>query len=137
MLENFQPEDPSYFGVWLLALIGEDEAGPADGFDFLLCTPRWLADTFETDVQAFGLDGRRLGHNWSSDGQALFGTGIVLVATWSTEAARRAVEEICEAQQGPDWGSVASRIGRLIPWEYDYRYDHHVNTHPTTPFPPT
>jgi hypothetical protein len=30
-------------------------------------------------------------------------------------------------QPGSGLGSVAARIGRLIPWEFDYRYDASVN----------
>jgi hypothetical protein len=35
----------------------------------------------------------------------------------------------------PRWGSVASRIGRLIPWELHYKYDAQVNKHQGLPPP--
>jgi hypothetical protein len=31
---------------------------------------------------------------------------------------------------------LASRIGRQIPWEFDYKYDGHVDEHFGSPFPP-
>ena len=27
------------------------------------------------------------------------------------------------AEIGPDYGTIANRTGRVIPWEYDYRHD--------------
>ena len=46
---------------------------------------------------------------------------------WDETEVRRLLEAICtEVGPGPDWGSVASRIARFIPWEYDYRYDAHT-----------
>jgi hypothetical protein len=45
---------------------------------------------------------------------------------------------VCAAASGgPDWGTVASRIGRAIPWEYDYKYDAHVDERYGEPFPGT
>jgi hypothetical protein len=56
---------------------------------------------------------------------------------WDASAIEQAIQRICEgASPAPDWGTLASRIGRLIPWEYDYRYDDHVNEHFGSPFPP-
>ena len=50
------------------------------------------------------------------------------MARWDSEAFLYAVRAVCtSASPGPDWGTVADRIGRWIPWEYDYRYDEHVN----------
>jgi hypothetical protein len=40
------------------------------------------------------------------------------------------------ASPGPDWGSVAARIGRFIPWEFNYKYDDHIDDHHGDPYPP-
>jgi len=33
-------------------------------------------------------------------------------------------------------GTLASRIGRQIPWEFDYKYDTHQDAQFGSPFPP-
>jgi hypothetical protein len=56
---------------------------------------------------------------------------------WDPDQFLEALTSICkEFSPGPDWGSVASRIGRLIPWEFDYKYDEHVNQSFGEAFPP-
>ncbi len=48
--------------------------------------------------------------------------------TWSRPQFEAAVRRVLAAYSpGPDFASVAARIGRVIPWEYDYRYDREVN----------
>jgi hypothetical protein len=34
-----------------------------------------------------------------------------------------AVDELCATYEADEWGTLANRIGRHIPWEFDYRYD--------------
>ncbi len=44
--------------------------------------------------------------------------------TWSPEAFEAALERLVTAMSpGPDWQTVANRVGRHLPWEYDYKYD--------------
>jgi hypothetical protein len=62
--------------------------------------------------------------------------GLVFLAEWSYEDLWVAIEAVCARHSGPDWGSVASRVGRLVPWEFDYKYDRFVNEHPGPTFPP-
>ena len=58
------------------------------------------------------------------------------MAEWSFRHLREAVERICERHAGPDWGSVASRVGRSLPWEFNYNDDRFVDEHPGPAFPP-
>ena len=54
--------------------------------------------------------------------------GFWFMRRWDRVAFVEALDRVCDAlSPGPDWGSVASRIGRLIPWEFDYKYDESVN----------
>jgi hypothetical protein len=56
------------------------------------------------------------------------GAGMWFMRQWDSSTFLKALDQICEvASPGPDWGSVASRIGRLIPWEFAYKYDEAVN----------
>jgi hypothetical protein len=48
----------------------------------------------------------------------------------------RGVQAPSPAAPGTDWGSVANRIGRMIPWEFAYRYDDHIDRHYGQLFPP-
>ena len=64
------------------------------------------------------------------------GAGTWFMRRWHPEHFEPAVHAICDgAGPGPDWGTVASRVGRLIPWEFDYQYDARVNMQ-LGPFPP-
>jgi len=52
------------------------------------------------------------------------------MTTWVRSDFEQALRAICEqAGPGPDFGTVASRIGRHLPWEFDGRYDERVNDH--------
>ena len=56
---------------------------------------------------------------------------------WDKSDFAAGVRAVCETlSPGPDWGTVAARIGRVIPWEFDYKYDAFVNEHYGEPFPP-
>jgi hypothetical protein len=55
---------------------------------------------------------------------------------WHRTEFESALRLVCEEfSPGPDWGTVASRIGRVIPWEFDYKYDAHVNKNSGLPSP--
>jgi hypothetical protein len=132
-LEDFEPEDPVEFAVRLTVLCRPAESMDSeDAFEVLVCTPSWLASRFRTGSQV-----APPGYPpyWSSDGLAMFGTGMLFVETWSASVVRAAVEGRVSLATGPDWGVVASRLGRTVPWEYDYVYDSFVDEHPGPAFP--
>ncbi|MEO7981286.1 MAG: Imm8 family immunity protein [Sporichthyaceae bacterium] len=130
-----EPEigDPTHFGLNAQVLLGERGRDLSDSFDVLVCSPSWLAHEMaagHTEQFAAELIG-------DMDGSVLPGAGTWLMQHWSMPDFERAVQQICDlCSPGPDWGSVASRISRLIPWEYDYRYDKHVDAHYGETFPP-
>jgi Immunity protein 8 len=129
-LEGLAPEDPARFGVSLAAFIGTDSTGPPDAFDFLVCTPRWLAQRFAEH------DGRSgVAFDVGFNGRVLFGSGLLLVDCRSAPPFGTPLER-CRTATGPDWGVVASRRGRLLVWEYGYRYDDYIDGRPGPPFPP-
>jgi hypothetical protein len=65
------------------------------------------------------------------------GADLWFMQRWDRARFEEALRALCEVYSpGPEWGSVASRIGRLLPWEFEYKYDQHVNVHPGPPFPP-
>jgi hypothetical protein len=46
---------------------------------------------------------------------------------WDPAALRNAITDLCAAHEAADWGTLANRLARTIPWEYDYRYDDFVD----------
>jgi len=123
------PDDAEHFGVRVQAFIGSAESDRSDSFDVLVCSPGWLAeavarpkpDDEDDDPLAFGYR--------SFPRVITIGAQFWVMDRWDEGEVRRLLEAICaEVGPGPDWGSVASRIARFIPWEYDYRYDAHMQT---------
>jgi len=114
-LGSFMPDDPSYFGISVMALVGSTDAPDADSFDFFVCSPSWLAEHFD---EPLGQAPRTA----EPDGLH-FGNRLVLMRRWDYAVLRKAITDLCEAFEAADWGTLASRIARTIPWEYDYRYD--------------
>jgi hypothetical protein len=133
-LEEFVPQDPRHFGAQLQVLIGSEGAKYDDSFDVTICTPSWMAEC----VEAGNWEPFRHGFLRAIPESISPGCGVWFMALWNEQDIRGAVRVICEAfSPGPDWGSVAARIGRVIPWEFDYRYDAHINSHFGEVFPPS
>jgi hypothetical protein len=102
-LEAFRPIDPESFGLFVRALVGPNAGEGEESFDFTVCTPLWL------DAQDF-----EKGFTW--------GRHHLLVKRWDLATVERAIRDICDHAEGPDWPAVAGRIGRYGHWEFeDYR----------------
>lgn len=129
-LDHYRPDDPSHFGIWVQAFIGSTDDDLVDSFDILVCTPGWLAEHF---------DDERLSR-WPFEApDLLFGSRCVFMERWDYEILTSAVKGLCDAHEAADWGTLANRIGRFLPWEFDYRYDRFIDKrHADVPaFPPT
>lgn len=132
-LDGFSPDDPEHFGMNAQVFIGEAGNDLVDSFDITVCTPSWMA----AKVAAGHWDRFRNGALRVLPKSVAVGSGIWFMQRWDRDDFEAAVRAICDVfSPGPDWGTVACRIGRLIPWEFDYRYDEHVNSHSGAPFPP-
>jgi Immunity protein 8 len=131
-LENYRPDDAKKFAVHVMAFIGTGDEY-VGSFDFVACTPSWLAARFPEGDDSVRLVGSSDVH-WVNS--LLIGAGFVFMAEWSYDELTAAVELICSRHAGPDWGAVASRIGRSLPWEFDYKYDRFLDQNPGPAFPP-
>lgn len=130
-MDGFAPPDPAHFGATAQILIGDRNGDLADSFDVTICSPSWVAQALAST------DWSRFPRQRSLPQTVLPGAAIWFMPSWNAAAFRTAVEAVCaDASPGPDWGTVASRIGRSIPWEFDYKYDAHVNGHFGERFPP-
>lgn len=81
-------------------------------------------------AERFSVDqwGSGLAEDVLPGGAALPIQGVWLMRAWSSTAFESAVQRLVTASgPGPDWGTVAARIGRHLPWEYDYRHDNELN----------
>jgi hypothetical protein len=127
-LDSFRPDDPEHFGISIMAFIGSTDDGPADSFDALVCTPSWLAEHFQ--------DPRISRWKFELPG-LMFGSRFIFMERWDYPALLSAVSGLCAFHEADDWGMLANRIGRHIPWEFDYQYDKFLDGQATVPrFPP-
>jgi hypothetical protein len=126
-------DDPDHFGMQVSVLIGPAGSSPGDSFTAYLCTDSWLAAELTAGRWVRFTDSLVTEDDPSVGPLA----GVWVMERWSQETFEAAVERLCARHSpAPDWGTLASRIGRLIPWEYDYRYDDFVDEHPGPTFPP-
>jgi len=132
-LAEYRPHDPAHFGVTVQVFIGESTDDLSDSFDVLVCSPSWMA----AQVEQGSWDRFRSGGLTTIPDSIAVGTGIWFMRQWDAAEFDAALRALCERfSPGPDWGTVAARSGRLIPCEFDYRYDAHVNDHYGSRFPP-
>ena len=129
----FTPADPEHFGVTVQVFIGDTSSDAADSFDLIVCSPSWFAAAVEHGQwERFQIGGPR-----SLPENVAVGAGMWFMRSWNETDLRNALTAVCEAASpGPDWGTIANRIGRVIPWEYDYKYDSHVDAHFGETLPP-
>ena len=100
-LENGTPPDPESFAILVQAMIGaDDEPESEESFDFVLCTPGWLAI--------------RLGA-----GSHIWGRHHLLVPRYDFATLHGAVQAVCEGATGPDWETIAGILGRYGKWEFE------------------
>ncbi len=131
-LDGYRPEDPEHFGFDAQIFIGDASHDWRDSFDLLVCTPSWMTECVDAGRwDRFTVAGPRV-----LPESIAVGTGIWFMRRWDRAEFEEALRAVCaEFSPGPDWGSVAARIGRVIPWEYRFRHDKHVDQHFGEPFP--
>lgn len=102
-LKHGMPEDPECFGISVQAMIGARGEDGEESFDFLVCTPRWLADEVARERYALGR------HH-------------LFLPRYDYALMQRAIEDVCARATGPDWDTVAGHLARYGLWEFeDYR----------------
>lgn len=107
-------EGATCFSTHVQVFIGATSEPGADSFDLTLASPDWVAGHADELFAGHVLD--------SGDVAPL--TGLWLMDRWSRTAFDAALARLVAAYSpGPDFGTIAERIGRVIPWEYAYRRD--------------
>jgi hypothetical protein len=120
---DFSPSDPGHFGFFASIFIGEDtDEELVDSFDIAVCSPSWFAE------QASGEMWTEFQQLTAMPDEVLPGAGIWFMRRWDRAQFEEALRVVCaDASGAPDWSIVASRIGRLIPWEFAHKYDAQIN----------
>jgi Immunity protein 8 len=132
-LENFRPEDPQVFGFNAQIFIGEVGDERYDSFDICVCSPSWFAQQVDEGVW----DRFRKGILRVIPEAIAVGSYFWFMKSWSREEFDNGLRAVCDVYSpARDWGTVASRIGRVIPWEYASRYDKFVNESFGETYPP-
>jgi hypothetical protein len=98
-LGDFEPADPSAFGLFVQAAIGPVDGEGEEVFDLMVCSPVWLA------AQPF-----EKGYRW--------GRGKLLTLRWDPQIVERAVRDICLRSEGEDWAAIARRLAQVMDWEF-------------------
>jgi Immunity protein 8 len=98
-MSSYVPEDPDRFAILVQAMIGPEGDEGEESFDFLVCTPEWLADRVADE-----------GHE--------FGRHHLIVARYDPELINRALHELCETATG-EWSAVATYLARYGKWEFE------------------
>jgi hypothetical protein len=128
--QNLDLRDPDHFGFDAQVFIGEAHRDGVDSFDLIVCSPSWLAARVSEGY--WTPEGR-----WEDDDPVRPGSRYWFMRRWDQTEFLKAVAAVCvAASAGPDWKTVAARIGRLIPWEFDYQYDEELNRQAGLPPPP-
>ena len=99
-LQDHVPPNPDSFGYLISAGIGPAGEPGEDTFDFEVCSPRWLADHPPVE-----------GYRW--------GRHLLILPRWDYALLVHAITRLCDAAHGPDWPTVAARIGRYGHWEFE------------------
>ncbi|MFI2102820.1 Imm8 family immunity protein [Isoptericola sp. NPDC019693] len=121
-----------HFAVMAQVLIGTTSSDLADSFDCVVCSPSWFAEWYSAERW----DGDDIAEDVLPGGNVLPVTGVWLMRYWSSAAFEAGVHRLVSAcSPAPDWGELANRIGRVLPWEYDYRHDGTVNQKAGLPRP--
>lgn len=134
-LDAFNPSNRDHFGFTVQVFIGTDTEDLAGSFDLVVCSPSWFADQAKESTWIWEM--WVMSDPLKSPETVVYGRHFWFMRRWDRASFEAALNAVCaNASPGPDWGTVASRIGRVIPWEFNYRYDKHVSEHYGEPYPP-
>jgi Immunity protein 8 len=102
-LPNYQPDKPDYFCLLIQAMIGTKDSLGEESFDFIVCTPQWLADQMS-----------KTGY--------VFGKNYLLLLNYDYSLILQTIKQLCDESQGKDWETVANSLSRYGQWEFE-NYD--------------
>ena len=101
--EENVPVNPEHFCILVQAMVGIADEEGEEFFDFLVCTPSWLADKLKTEGKVWGRH-------------------YLFVPEYDYNQILQAINEICGKIEASDWDIAAQQLARYAHWEFeDYR----------------
>jgi hypothetical protein len=102
-LPNWRPPDEETWEIFVQAFLGPSDGPGEESFDFTVSSAAPLSAEAEA-----------AGHAWT-------GSRLIL-GRWNYAGVERAVIDLCEECEGPDWSAVAAQLARYMDWEFtNYR----------------
>lgn len=98
-LEDYVPEDPDRFGLWIEFRVGPDTGVAADDFRVLVCTPDWVKQELV----------------W----KPVWARHVLLVPRFDLPVILAELHSLVARCSGPDWPSVATKLSRYAAWEFE------------------
>ncbi len=99
-LVSCTPADSRHFGILVQAFIGPEGEVGEESFDFVVCTPSWLAAQIQQK-------------------RYVFGRHHLFVSRYDVQLIEVAVRELCAEASAPDWPSLAGYLARYGKWEFE------------------
>jgi hypothetical protein len=99
-LATYAPENPSHFSLLVQAIIGPLADEGAESFDFIVCSPAWVAEAMAKE-------------------KAVFGKGLLMMEYYHFPTLESAIQQLCERTWGETWYDVAQKLSRYGGWEFD------------------
>lgn len=100
-LSNFVPDDGEKFAFLLQVMVGPEGEEGEESFDIEVCTPKWLAETYDQN-------------------EVVFGRHRLIVFKYDFEKISSAIRKyIGDHCTGDTWEEVAEKIARIGHWEFE------------------
>jgi len=99
-LDNYCPEDPTTFGLWIEFSAGGNESSGADDFRIYVCSPNWL-------------------DHECAQRSVIWGRHLLITQVWNIAMIREHIESMLALCEGLDWQSLALQISRFAAWEFE------------------
>lgn len=103
-MQSERPEDPERFCILVQALIGPTGEAGEESFDFIVCTPAWLAQTLLKDGY-------------------IFVRHYLIVEYYNYNQIFNAINSLCQSVSGSSWRQVAEQLGKYGKWEFEDYYE--------------
>ena len=111
---DWAPRDPLDFGIEIQILAGTAEDRAGDAFEVTVCSPRWLATHWEEALEGFV---EKL------PGGVVPGRHFWFMQRWDPHGFQQSLDRVLDKSAAGSWDEIANRLGRYLPWEFDYQYD--------------